>query len=302
MNDFKVSYHNVDLNLIQKKIEKNNHIIDKINQKFLDLSLFAISKQKKDLYDIQKVANPLIKKKECFVVLGIGGSNLGARALINAFQNKDQKKIYFFDNIDPIQFSNSILKLNVKKTGFIIISKSGSTPETLSQFTSMIEIFKSTNNMEALLNDCVVITENKDTILRRIANQFTCQILDHDEEIGGRYSVFSNVGLLPAYIAGLDIAKIREGANDIISRINKHSFIEHLKGALIITHLQSSQSINLNVLMTYADSLYYFGRWYLQLWSESIGKESKGITPIHSIIPSSDLPLIFKPLPNLSTA
>ena len=283
MINFKVSYHNVDLNLIQQILEKNNNKLDKINQSFFDLSLLTISKQTKDLQDIQRVTKVLVKKKDCFVIFGTGGSNLGARALINALQNKNKKKIYFFDNIDPIQFSNSIGKFNIDKTGFIIISKSGATPETLSQFSSIIEIFKSTNNMEELLKDCVIITENNNSTLKRIANQFHCQILDHNKEIGGRYSVFSNVGLLPACIAGLDIVKIREGAQDIISKVTEHSFNEHLIGALIISHLHSTKSINLNVLMTYADSLYYFGKWYLQLWAESIGKESKGITPIHSI-------------------
>ena len=137
--------------------------------------------------------------------------------------------------------------------------------------------------MDKLLKDCVVITENKESSLKIIANQFACQILDHDKNIGGRYSVFSNVGLLPACVAGMDISKIRSGASDIISKMKNGSFKDHLIGAQIITQLQSLQGINLNVLITYTDALYYFGKWYLQLLAESIGKNSKGITPIHSV-------------------
>ena len=142
MINFEISYHNVDLDLIQKKLEKVNDKIDKINQNFINLPLLTISKQTEDINDIQKIANVLIKKKECFVILGTGGSNLGSRALINALRVEYKNKILFFDNIDPLNFRNSILKLNIEKTGFIIISKSGSTSETLSQFSSIIEILK----------------------------------------------------------------------------------------------------------------------------------------------------------------
>ena len=193
------------------------------------------------------------------------------------------KKIFFFDNIDPIQFSNSILELNIDRTGFIIISKSGSTPETLSQFSSLIEIFESKNRTHELLKDCIIITENKDSPLKHIANKFSCQFLDHEKDIGGRYSVLSSVGLLPACVIGLNISKIREGAWNLVSQLQDNYFKEHLIGAFVATYLQSTQSININALITYSDALYFFGKWYLQLWAESIGKREKGITPIHSI-------------------
>ena len=121
------------------------------------------------------------------------------------------------------------------------------------------------------------------TNMKKIANKFACQTLDHEKDIEGRYSVFSNVGLLPASIIDLNISKIREGAWNIVSEVQNNSFKKHLIGAAVTTYLQSTQSINLNVLITYSDALYFFGKWYLQLWAESIGKENKGITPIHSV-------------------
>ena len=283
MNDFKISYHNVDLDIIQKKLNESKKKVDKINHIISDVSSLTISKKTTDLNEIENVAQKLNENKNIFVVFGTGGSNLGSRALINILQGKYDKKIFFFDNIDPIQFSNSILKLNIDKAGFIIISKSGSTPATLSQFASIIEIFKSKNKIDELSKSCVVITENKDSPLKKIANKFACQTLDHEKDIGGRYSVFSNVGLLPASVIDLNISKIREGACDIVSEVQNNSFKEHLIGATVTTHLQSTQSINLNVLITYSDALYFFGKWYLQLWAESIGKDNKGITPIHSV-------------------
>ena len=283
MNDLKISYHNVDLNIVQKKLNDNKKKVNKINHIISNLSSLTICKKTTDLNDIKNLAKKLTENKDYIVVLGTGGSNLGSRALINILQCKFDKKIIFFDNIDPIHFSNSILELNLDRTGFIIISKSGSTPETLSQFSSIIEIIELQNKSDELLKSCVVITENKDSPLKRIANKLECKILDHKKDIGGRFSVFSNVGLLPACISGLNISRIRAGAWDIVSKLKDNVFNDHLIGAIVINHLQKTQSINLNVLLTYTDALYFFGKWYLQLWAESIGKSNKGITPIHSI-------------------
>ena len=283
MINFKINYYNIDEKLIQKKLFENKDKINEINKIFQDLPSLMITSQTKDLDDIKKVAEPLIKNKESIVILGTGGSNLGARALINILQNQERKKFFFIDNVDPIQFRSLINKLNISKVGFIIISKSGYTPETLSQFTSIIELLKSNKNMEKLLKECVVITENTNNPLKKIADKYGCHLLYHDINIGGRFSVFSNVGMLPAFIAGLDIIKIREGAKEIIDKTLNNLFKEHLFGGQIITHLYFKKIINLNVLITYSDALYYFGKWFLQLWAESIGKKMQGITPIHSI-------------------
>jgi len=283
MNNFKISYHNVDLDIIQKNLNDNKKKVSEINKILSTLISLTISNKTTDLNEIKNVANKLTENKNTFVVFGTGGSNLGARALINILQGQHEKKIFFFDNIDPIKFSNSILELNIDRTGFIIISKSGSTPETLSQFSSLIEIFESKNRTNELSKSCVVITENTDSPLKRIANKFACPTLDHEKDIGGRYSVLSSVGLLPACVIGLNISKIREGAWNLVSQLQDNYFKDHLIGASIATHLQSTQSININALITYSDALYFFGKWYLQLWAESIGKREKGITPIHFI-------------------
>ena len=210
--------------------------------------------------------------------MGTGGSNLGAMALINILNELESKKIKFYDNIDPIQFQNSIQQFDIEKLGIIIISKSGYTLETLSQFSAVVEIFQSKKNAKDLLEECLVITENKESPLKQIAKRYNCKILYHHPDIGGRYSVFSNVGLLPASIAGLDIAKIRDGAKNLISQVKNGNFKDHLISSQLMISLQNLRKINLSVLMTYSDSLYYFGKWYLQLWAESIGKNSKGIT------------------------
>ena len=279
----KINYNKVnfekDLDLPENLKEINKYI----NSICKNLPSLTITFDQKLLEKTIETSQKFAKNKKRFIVFGTGGSSLGAKALINILQGKLERKLFFLDNIDPIQFRNSILKLNLVRTGFIIISKSGSTLETLSQMSSIIEIFKSQNITDKLSQNFVVITENKDSPLKRIANKLSCKTLDHENDIGGRYSVFSNVGLFPAFITGLDILKIREGAMSLIEQTNDNSFNEHLIGASVAIYLQSSKSINTNVLITYTDALYYFGKWYLQLWAESIGKKGKGITPIHSI-------------------
>ena len=131
MNNFNFSYHNVDMDTIQKKLNDNRKRINEINNILTEVRSLTISNTTNDLNNIKNVANKLTENKDAFVIFGIGGSNLGARALINILQGNCDKEIFFIDNIDPIQFSNSISKFNINRTGFIIISKSGSTPETL---------------------------------------------------------------------------------------------------------------------------------------------------------------------------
>jgi len=228
-------------------------------------------------------ANNFSKDKNLFLIFGTGGSNLGSKALINILQGKEKNKILFYDNIDPINFKSSIEKIDFRKAGCIIISKSGETPETLSQFAALIQFFDEKNQLEFFLKNCLVITENKNSSLREISNRYNCAILDHEIEIGGRFSVFSNVGMIPAIIAGIDVKKIHNGIKDILIKVKNDSFDQHLKLAILLTSNMNPNTINNTVLMTYSDALFYFGKWYMQLWAESIGKNGKGITPLHAV-------------------
>ena len=218
------------------------------------------------------------KNKKNFVVFGTGGSNLGARALINICVDQP-KNILFFDNIDPLFFQNQIVNLNISITGFIIISKSGTTPETLSQFGSIINIARANNIMDILFKNSLVVTEFKNSPLYNIAKKNNCNLIEHKKDIGGRYSIFSNVGMIPAILAGLDVKKIHSGALKVIE---KKDFSNSFKFAQIFKFCSSNNYLS-NVMMTYSDGLNYFGKWYLQLWAESIGKQNRGITAMHSM-------------------
>ena len=280
MKNIKINYHNINFDKEVPLPSNHNQIISAIKNILANMSSLNIIKNKDKLEETKSRVVNFSKNKDNFILFGTGGSNLGAKALINILSGNDDIKISFFDNIDPINFKNSINKINIHKTGFIIISKSGSTPETLSQFASMIELFDQKNDLKNFFNNCLVITEDKPSPLQNIAKEKNCTILAHENDIGGRYSIFSNVGMVPAIIAGLDVSQIHEGADDVLS--NSES-LEYFKLGQFFKYQNINKKINSSVILTYSDSLFYFGKWYLQLWAESIGKNNKGITSIHAV-------------------
>lgn len=260
---------------IKENIEKTNNKIKNVCNKFVSLNV--VEDQELLNFTIEQTKKFKINKKK-FVVFGTGGSNLGARALINILIDQP-KNILFFDNIDPMFFQTQILNLDLKSTGFIIISKSGTTPETLSQFGCIINIAKQLNFLKLLYSNSLVVTEFKNSPLYNIAKKNNCLLLEHNKDIGGRFSIFSNVGMIPAIIAGLDVKKVHEGAKKILKQQNYDNAI---KFAQIFKFSKSDNFIS-NVLMTYSDGLTYFGKWYLQLWAESIGKNNSAITALHAV-------------------
>ncbi|MDC6447604.1 hypothetical protein PQZ42_00845 [Alphaproteobacteria bacterium] len=263
--DVKLPKNIENINLNIKKICNNLPALNVVK----DTQLLEFTIEKTEIFK---------KNKKLFVVFGTGGSNLGARALINISINQPTN-ILFFDNIDPLFFQNQILKLDLHTTGFIVISKSGTTPETLSQFGSMINIANEKNILDIFYANTLILTEFKDSPLYNIAKKNNCHLLEHKKDIGGRYSIFSNVGMVPAIIADLDVRKIHQG---VLNTINQNDFTNSFKFAQMFKYCSTNNFLS-NVIMTYSDGLSYFGKWYLQLWAESIGKKNKGVTALHSI-------------------
>ena len=262
-----------DINLPQNIDQLNQDITTICN----NLPALNIVKNKELLEFTLKQTEIFKKNKKNFVIFGTGGSNLGARALINILIDKP-KNIFFFDNIDPLFFQKEVMSLDIETTGFVVISKSGTTPETLSQLGSVINLANEKNILDILYSNTLVVTEFKNSPLFNIAKKNNCLLLEHQKNIGGRYSIFSNVGMIPAIIAGLDVKKIHKGA---LSTINKNNFSNSFKFGQIYKFCTSNNYLS-NVMMTYSDGLNYFGKWYLQLWAESIGKENRGITALHA--------------------
>ena len=215
------------------------------------------------------------------IVFGIGGSSLGGEMLVRSLGNATHP-VRFFDNIDPSTLAE-LEQTDWRSTALLVISKSGNTAETLAQFLSLLPRLEA--ELGAQLREHVqVITENRDGDLARIATELGLEIVVHPP-VGGRYSVLSVVGLLPAAIAGVDVTALLAGARAMAEECGQDDMLENpafFNGAAQYLHAELGRSIC--VFMPYADRLHPFGLWYRQLWAESLGKHdqsgrARGLTP-----------------------
>ncbi|HEY6983319.1 glucose-6-phosphate isomerase [Reyranella sp.] len=228
---------------------------------------------------------------EHVVVMGSGGSSLSGKALLPLRDHgfgpaKGRPKVWFMDNVDPESFGELTSRLPLDRTGFLPISKSGGTPETLTALFTVIAALESKVGKAALADRILAVTEPVDNPLRRLATRLGCTILDHDPKIGGRYSALSVVGMLPAMIAGIDAAAIREGAASVLDPVlaaKEANDLAPAVGAALAVGLARERGINITVLMPYVDRLETFAFWYRQIWAESLGKDGKGTTPIRAL-------------------
>ncbi len=251
-----------------------------------ELPLFKLPARRDDLAALEAHADRFARF-EHVVVMGSGGSSLSGKTLVAL---KDQgfgpapgrPKLWFIDNVDPATFAALLDRLPLDRTGFIPISKSGGTPETIAAFLALTGAVEAKLGKAALASNVMAITEPVDNPLRRLATSMGCTILEHDPKVGGRYSALSLVGMLPAMIAGLDCAAVREGAASVLDPVlaaHDVADIAPALGAALSVGLAREKGINITVLMPYVDRLNTFGSWYRQIWAESIGKQGVGTTP-----------------------
>ncbi|NIA02375.1 MAG: glucose-6-phosphate isomerase [Nitrospirae bacterium] len=219
---------------------------------------------------------------EHIVVCGIGGSALGAICLQQSLGHLYRNKLFVLDNIDPVMIKELEEVIDYSKTLFIVITKSGGTVETLSQYDYFSKKIK--ENGYELSDHMVVVTGPQSNPLRDEAEKEDLVIFDVPENVGGRFSVLTAVGLLPAKLIGIDIEKLLKGA-----KVGRDNFLSpdsaiNLPFQLAKTQFDLNQKgITMNVLMPYAQKLIKFADWWRQLLAESIGKERKGITPINAL-------------------
>jgi glucose-6-phosphate isomerase len=244
--------------------------------------------------DILNELAPVVQKFQQFedvLILGTGGSSLGGQTLL-ALRDPTLKspRLHFLDNIDPHTFQHLLPTVNVTKTGVIAISKSGNTAETLMQLLICLQQWL-TKISPAQINDhFLIISEPQQNGIRQLAKSYNISCLDHPVDIGGRFAVFTVVGMLPALIAGIDAKAVREGARHILSS-NLSATHSHKSEALTgaIAHLTlAGLGISQTILMPYIDRLHTFTLWFRQLWAESLGKRDaqnhhQGITPIQAL-------------------
>ena len=258
IKNFKVK-SNIKIQNIFKKIKK---IFLKKNDKLLQ----SFSENYKYSFNIKKIKK--YKKFKNFTLIGMGGSILGAEAIYNFLNYKISKKFNFINNLNP----------NIKKTDRnnlnIIISKSGNTLETISNSNVILE--KNSKNL--------FITEDNQNYLMKLACKLKSEIIEHRNYIGGRYSVLSEVGMVPAELMGLDIKKFKRLNHLINNKKFMNNIIQNVSAILLF----AKRKKNLSVILNYDESSNKLFEWYQQLVSESLGKKSKGVIPLISTMPKDN--------------
>ena len=249
---------------------KKNKNSTKIKNKLILLTkhrnevIRSLSKGYKDSFSSKQIKK--YKKNTNFRIIGMGGSSLGARAIYDFLKHKIKKNFEFVDNLRAIQNKNKN-----KKYLNLIISKSGNTIETIVNFNILIK--KQDKN--------IFITENKKSHLSILAERLKAEIINHNNYIGGRYSVLSEVGMLPADLMGLNVKRFRQFNSLIKNKKFINALINNVNSTL---HLVKNKRYN-SIIINYDEKSESIFKWYQQLIAESLGKKKKGIMPIISTMP-----------------
>ena len=258
------------------EIRSNDEILNNLKKEIGSVGYYSLHEQ--DISSILSYAKKITK--DYIYIVGIGGSSLGTKAIYTFLRTtyKFNKKIFFLDTIDPLRI-NYLLDLgDLNNSHFIVISKSGSTIEPISilkYLSSRVKISK---------DNCSVIA-GKNTSLWKFASNNNLESFSIPENVGGRFSVFSPVGLLPLAIIGVDIQKLLDGCKIVHeSFFNKGEYFDLIinKARFLV---ENKGRFNINVIISYSSIFEGFNKWFVQIWAESLGKKNvngtrQGLTPI----------------------
>ena len=252
--------------LIKKKklvVKKNlNQILNEKNQ-----VISSLSKSYKDSFN--KKNTKYFNKKFDYRIIGMGGSTLGAQAIYDFLKKKIKKKFIFVDNLNALE--NKKEKKNLNN---LIISKSGNTTETIVNANILIK--KKDKNL--------FITEKKESYLSLLAQKLKAEVVDHNNYIGGRYSVLSEVGMLPAELMGLNYKNFRQLNNLVKNKFFMKELVSNVEATI---NFLKSKKFN-SIVINYDEQSTNLFNWYQQLVAESLGKDKKGILPIISVMPKDN--------------
>ena len=263
------------------------------NEALIDVAFDGIVKERKEkkagYYDLPFKSVELLREinfeADEIVVIGIGGSSLGTKAIYSMFKDKfNIKKMHFLENPDPIVLSKKLKKIK-RNSLFFLVSKSGKTIETISIFKKVVEYF----GFDFKKDKNLVVITDANSPLEKFAKFYDLKYFNIPSNVGGRFSVLSAVGIVPLSVAGVDVSEILSGARDMIeSFFNKKE--EHILKKAVFLY-EKRDKYNINVLFSYGDFFEDFNKWFVQLWGESLGKKGKneryGLTPV-SLIGSID--------------
>ena len=252
--------------LIRKKnltVKKNLNLI--LNEK--DQVIHSLSKFYKDSFNKKNIKH--FNKKLGYRIIGMGGSTLGAQAIYDFLKKKIKKNFIFVDNLNA--FENKKAKKNLNN---LIISKSGNTIETIVNANILVK--KKDKNL--------FITEKKESYLSLLAQKLKAEIVDHNNYIGGRYSVLSEVGMLPAELMGLNYKNFRQLNNLVKNKYFMRALVSNVEATVYFLKAKKFNSVVIN----YDEQSTNLFNWYQQLVAESLGKEKNGILPIISVMPKDN--------------
>ena len=247
---------------ILKLLKKPNNIYYLLNQNF---------KFNFNLRELEK-----FKNYKNIAIIGMGGSILGSMAIHNFLKIKIKKKLFFFDNINQDQIFNFKKNIRNDQTLFLVISKSGNTIETIVNFLAL------TKKIKKKQKNLILISERKNNILFEIATKFNLFYVEHKDYVGGRYSIFSEVGILPSYLMGLNIKKLQKNSKRFLFTKEK-LFLR--ASCLKIANLIKQKKLKSLIFLNYSPELEDFLYWCQQLIAESLGKKNYGLLPMISNVP-----------------
>ncbi|HHU46433.1 MAG TPA: glucose-6-phosphate isomerase [Bacteroidales bacterium] len=291
LNQGKVEVEKAYKELVTKRGKGNDFL------GWLDL---PINVTENEINKIKSVAKQLIEKSEVIVVVGIGGSYLGARAVIEALQpyftttdnrKKNTEIVYAGTHLSEDYLHDLLHWLNDKEYSIIIISKSGTTTEPALAFRLLKTHCEKKYGKNNAQRRIVAITDKSRGVLKRIVNSEGYQTFVIPDDVGGRYSVLTPVGLLPIAAAGFDIAKLLLGAKKMRQQLYEATTWQQnpaMQYALLRYLLYTKENRKIELMVSYEPKLLYFIEWFKQLFGESEGKEGKGIFPAGAIF-STDL-------------
>ena len=254
-----------DFNIKKKSLKVKKYLISTFKEK--NPVLDSLDRNYKDSFTKKTIKKYSNNSK--FRVIGMGGSSLGTQAIYDFLKKKIKKEFVFVDNLTPVKKI-----INKQKFTNLIVSKSGNTIETIVNANLLIK--KKEKN--------IFITENKKNYLYALAKKLKAEIVHHNNYIGGRYSVLSEVGMLPAELMGLNSLKFRQ-LNSLIK--NKNFFNSLVLNVSSILHFVKKKRYN-SVIVNYDEQSENLFKWYQQLVAESLGKNKTGVLPIVSLMPKDN--------------
>ncbi len=263
-----------------------------------EIGFYKLTEPGELLREIRNFADGIGQVFDTVVVLGIGGSALGTLALQHALlkphwneltdeQRDYYPRLYVLDNVDPTTIAPLLDRLDPARTLFNVVSKSGTTAETMAQFLIVQQRLRAAfgDDVDAYRRHVLFTTDPEKGVLRELAQAEDIPTLPIPPDVGGRFSVLSAVGLLPAALVGIDIEQLIAGARAMEERCRTDDVAQNPAGVFACLQHAADRELSapIHVMLSYSDRLYFAADWFRQLWAESLGKNNVGPTPVKAL-------------------